>query len=151
MELKAEVREKFMKETELSKEMLYGALHEALKKIDNNTKVFINTYPRPCSVNYVYPGILNGGEWDDWTSGFWTGMLWLAYEITGEKRYRKAATFQIKSYDERITNKVAVNHHDLGFLYTPSVVAAYKITANQRAKNAGLKAAEHLIGRYKVQ
>ena len=149
MELTKEVREKFSKETELPKEMLFGALHEALKKIDGNTKTFINTFPRPCSTNYVYPGILNGGEWDDWTSGFWTGMLWLAYEITGEERYRKTAFFQIKSYDERITNKVAVNHHDLGFLYTPSVVAGYKITGNERAKQAGLKAANHLLGRYK--
>ena len=44
-------------------EMLFGALHEALSKIDGNTKTFINTFPRPCSTNYVYPGILNGGEW----------------------------------------------------------------------------------------
>ncbi|WP_300356151.1 glycoside hydrolase family 88 protein [Fusobacterium sp.] len=149
MELKKEIRERFSQEVELPKEMLYGALHEALKKIDGNTKTFINRFPRPCSVNYVYPGIANAGEWDDWTSGFWTGMLWLAYEITGEERYKKVATFQVKSYDERIDNKVAVNHHDLGFLYTPSVVAAYKVTGNERAKNAGIKAARHLLGRYK--
>ena len=149
MELTKEMRERFSQDVELPKEMLFGALHEALKKIDENTKTFINLFPRPCSTNYVYPGILNGGEWDDWTSGFWTGMLWLAYEITGEERYRKTASFQIKSYDERITNKVAVNHHDLGFLYTPSVVAGYKITGNERAKQAGLKAANHLLGRYK--
>ena len=149
MELTKEMRERFSQDVELPKEMLFGALHEALKKIDENTKTFINLFPRPCSTNYVYPGILNGGEWDDWTSGFWTGMLWLAYEITGEERYRKTASFQIKSYDERITNKVAVNHHDLGFLYTPPVVAGYKITGNERAKQAGLKAADHLLGRYK--
>lgn len=53
MELKKEVREKFSQEVELPKEMLYGALHEALKKIDGNTKTFINRFPRPCSVNYV--------------------------------------------------------------------------------------------------
>ena len=149
MELKKEIRERFSQKIDLPKEILYGALHEALKKIDANTRTFINTFPRACSTNYIYPGVLNGGEWDDWTSGFWTGILWLAYEITGEERYRKTAFFQIKSYDERITNKVAVNHHDLGFLYTPSVVAGYKITGNERAKNIGLKAADHLIKRYK--
>ena len=149
MELKKEIRERFSQKIDLPKEILYGALHEALKKIDANTRTFINTFPRACSTNYIYPGVLNGGEWDDWTSGFWTGILWLAYEITGEERYRKTAFFQIKSYDERITNKVAVNHHDLGFLYTPSVVTGYKITGNERAKNIGLKAADHLIKRYK--
>ena len=86
MELTKEMRERFSQDVELPKEMLFGALHEALKKIDENTKTFINLFPRPCSTNYVYPGILNGGEWDDWTSGFWTGMLWLAYEITGEEK-----------------------------------------------------------------
>ena len=149
MELTKEMRERFSQEVELPKEMLFGALHEALKKIDNNTKTFINLFPRPCSTNYVYPGISNGGEWDDWTCGFWTGMLWLAYEITGEERYRKVAFYHIRSYDERITDKKAVNHHDLGFLYTPSAVAGYKITGNERAKQAGLKAANHLLGRYK--
>ena len=149
MELTKEMRERFSQEVELPKEMLFGALHEALKKIDNNTKTFINLFPRPCSTNYVYPGIANGGEWDDWTCGFWTGMLWLAYEITGEERYRKVAFYHIRSYDERITDKKAVNHHDLGFLYTPSAVAGYKITGNERAKQAGLKAANHLLGRYK--
>ena len=149
MELKKEIRERFSQDVDFPQEMLFGALHEALSKIDGNTKTFINTFPRPCSTNYVYPGILNGGEWDDWTSGFWTGILWLAYEVTGEKRYRKVASFQTKSYDERITNKVAVNHHDLGFLYTPSVVADYKITGSNLAKEAGIKAATHLMGRFK--
>lgn len=144
-----ESKKRYSTEVKLPKELLYGALHEALKKIDINTKTFINQFPRPCSVNYIYPGILNGGEWDDWTSGFWTGILWLAYEITMEERYKKLALFQIKSYDERITNKIAVNHHDLGFLYIPSAVAAYKITGNERAKSAALKAAEHLTGRFK--
>ena len=149
MELTKETREKFSQDVELSKETLYSALHEALTKIDRNARTFINTFPRPASTDYVYPGILNAGEWDDWTSGFWTGILWLAYEITGEKRYRKVASFQTKSYDERITNKVAVNHHDLGFLYTPSVVADYKITGSNLAKEAGIKAATHLMGRFK--
>lgn len=149
MELTRETRERFSHESELSKEMLNGALHEALTKIDQNTKTFINTFPRPASTNYVYPGILNGGEWDDWTSGFWTGILWLSYEITHEERYKKVAAFQTKSYEERIDNKVGVNHHDLGFLYTPSVVAHYKVTGNNMAKEAGVKAAAHLMGRFK--
>lgn len=58
MELTKEMRERFSQDVELPKEMLFGALHEALKKIDENTKTFINLFPRPCSTNYVYPGIL---------------------------------------------------------------------------------------------
>ena len=41
MELSREMRERFSKDVELPREMLFGALHEALKKIDGNCKTFI--------------------------------------------------------------------------------------------------------------
>ena len=149
MELNEKTRKRYSADTELSKEMLYGALHNALSKIDKNIEYFINLFPRPASVNNIYPGILNGGEWDDWTSGFWTGILWLAYEITKEEKYKKVAEFQLKSYKERIKNKNAVDHHDLGFLYIPSAVAQYKTTKSEEAKTTGIMAAEHLITRFR--
>ena len=149
MELTKEIRERFSQDVELSKETLYGALYEALKKIDGNCKTFLNTTPRACSVNNIYPQMLNGRETDDWTSGFWPGMLWLAYEITNNEKYKNLALYQLSVFDERINNKVGVNHHDLGFLYTPSAVAGYKITGWEKAKETGLKAANHLIGRFK--
>ena len=36
----------------------------------------------------------------------------------------------------------------MGFLYTPSCVAAFKLTGNVQAKDAALMAADHLISRY---
>ncbi|ACZ00620.1 glycoside hydrolase family 88 protein [Streptobacillus moniliformis] len=148
MELFKEVIEKFEK-VELKDEIIYRGLHEALTKVDQNGNVFINTFPRPSSVNNIYPGILNGGEWDDWTSGFWTGILWLSYEITLEEKYKKIADYQLKTYKERIDNNIAVDHHDLGFLYIPSVVANYKITNSDVAKATGIKAADVLMRRYR--
>lgn len=149
MELTEKAKNKYSKEFVLENEIIYSALHNALSKIDKNLSSFINLFPRPASVNNIYPGILNGGEWDDWTSGFWTGILWLAYEITKDEKYKKVANFQLISYKERIENKVAVDHHDLGFLYTPSVVANYRITKSEVAKYTGIKAAQHLITRFR--
>lgn len=148
MNLLENVKEKY-ENIILEKELLYQALHNALKIVDENSKIFINTFPRPNSINNIYPGILNGGEWDDWTSGFWTGILWLAYEITKDEKYFKIANYQLKSYTERIKNKIAVDHHDLGFLYIPSVVANYKITKNEEAKNTAILAANQLKSRYR--
>lgn len=133
---------------QLKNKNLLNAIYNALIKIDNNLNTFSNLFPRPTSLNYVYPGIYNGQESDDWTSGFWTGILWLAYEMTGEKKYKNVADYHLRVFTERINKRISLNHHDLGFLYTPSVVANYKITKNEEAKIVGIKAADCLLERY---
>jgi unsaturated chondroitin disaccharide hydrolase len=115
-----------------------------LKKIDQNLTGFVNKFPAPASRNNVYPAIDN----TEWTSSFWTGMLWLAYELTGAERYRKAAEVQLDNYGRRITEKIAIDTHDLGFLYSLSCVAAFKCTGNGEAKNIALDAGNLLITRY---
>ena len=49
---------------------------------------------------------------------------------------------------ERIVNHVEVDHHDMGFLYSPSCVAAYKLTGSEEGKEAAIKAADQLISRF---
>ena len=41
MELKKEIRERFSQDVDFPQEMLFGALHEALSKIDGNTKLLL--------------------------------------------------------------------------------------------------------------
>lgn len=83
-----------------------------------------------------------------WTSGFWTGQLWLAYELTGDEQYLKAAEIQVNSFLFRIENQIATNNHDMGFLYSLSCVAAYKLVGNEKGKKAALMAADNLMLRY---
>lgn len=149
MELSIQAREKYSEKFTLSKEDLLFGIHEALKIVDKNSKVFIDTYPRAASVNNIYPATKNAEDFDDWTVGFWTGMLWLSYELTNNEKYKKIAKYQLKGYKQRIENKVHVNHHDIGFLYSLSAVAESKITGNPIATEVGIKAAEHLITRFK--
>ena len=130
---------------ELSREKLEYALAEALKKIDYALPQFTDRFPSHNSIDNVYYAVDNDSGW---TTGFWTGILWHAYELSGDRKYLDAATSQIESYYTRIENKVGVNHHDMGFLYTPSCVAAYKLTGNGMAKEAAVMAADHLITRY---
>lgn len=115
------------------------------KQIDRNMKTFaVDKYPAPNSENQVYPAIPN----TDWTACFWTGQLWLAYELTGDEKYRKAADAQMPDYKKRLDERAHVDTHDLGFLYTLSAVANWRLTGDRFARDTALKAADVLMIRY---
>lgn len=135
----------FKQDPGLTKEMVEEAFKQALNKIDEHLEEFTYKFPDSSSENNIYPAVENDHEW---TTGFWTGMLWIAYEITGDEKYKKVADIQVKTFEKRIDEKLGLNHHDLGFLYTLSCVSAYKITGSEVAKNSAIKAADHLITRY---
>lgn len=130
---------------ELKREKLEYALSEALKKIDFALPTFTDKFPEHASVNNVYPAVENDAGWN---TGFWTGILWHAYQLTGDEKYKKVALHHVPSFHKRIVEKLGVDHHDMGFLYTPSCVAAYKITGDEMAKEAAVLAADNLISRY---
>lgn len=129
---------------EVSKDYLENAIKHVLNKIDENLELFSSKVPASSSINLVYPAIDN----NDWTGGFWVGMLWLAYEITGENKYKLAAEKHLVIFRERLEKRIVVDHHDMGFLYTLSCVSAYKLTGNEFAKETAVKAADILIERY---
>ena len=128
----------------ISKEEIKTAIEFVIGKIDENIEKFTYKFPAPASVNNVYEAIDNV----DWTSCFWTGMLWLAYEITGEDKYRNTAEIHLQSFKRRIEERICTDTHDLGFLYSLTCVAAYKLTGNEEAKHTALKAADELMKRY---
>lgn len=130
---------------ELSREKLEYALSEAIKKIDFALPTFTTKFPAHNSENNVYPAVNNDNGWN---VGFWTGILWHAYQLTGDEKYKTVALGQIPSYYYRIEHEIGVNHHDMGFVFMPSCVAAYEIAGNLGAKEAAIKAADHLITRY---
>ncbi|MBB3061191.1 glycoside hydrolase family 88 protein [Microbulbifer rhizosphaerae] len=126
------------------RELIRGAIDTALGRIDAGLEAFGDQYPEPSSVDSVYATIDNV----EWTNGFWTGLLWLAYEASGEEKYRSAALKQVESFSARIFERVNVDHHDLGFLYSLSCVSAYKLTGSRLAREAALEAANLLYKRY---
>ncbi|MEK4357751.1 glycoside hydrolase family 88 protein [Paenibacillus sp. FSL M7-1455] len=128
----------------LTKKRCEEALSFILGQIDRNLETFIGTFPSEASTGNVYRQVGN----TEWTPAFWTGMLWLAYETTGNEKYRQAAEKQLSSYKQRIEERRYTNTHDLGFLYTLSCVSAYKLTGNEEAKQIALDAAELLYIRY---
>ena len=137
-------KERYANRPAFSREDAETAIAHVLKKIDQNLPRFTEQFPAPCTTNLRYEATENL----EWTPGFWTGMLWLAYEVTGDMKYRKVAEIQLASYQERIEQKIMTNTHDLGFLYTLSCMAANKLTGNQEARTLALKAADLLLERF---
>ena len=130
---------------DLSREKLEYALAEAIKKIDFALPSFKDFYPDHASVNNVYQPTTN--TWG-WHCGFWTGILWHAYEMTGDQKYKDVALYQVPSYLHRIKEKIGVNHHDMGFVFIPSCVAAWKLAGDKDAREAAILAADNLCTRY---
>ncbi|MGD6818838.1 glycoside hydrolase family 88 protein [Metabacillus sp. 113a] len=137
-----------------SLEFIDEAMEHALEKISSSLEDFTHAFPDDTTVENRYyirkpekPGQDRGGN-HGWTTSFWTGMIWLAYEVTADEKYRRAAEVHIDSFHDRIVQKIDCDHHDLGFLYTLSCVSAYKLTGNEKAKEAALMAADHLMSRY---
>ncbi len=118
-------------------QMLRG---RAAAVIEGNLEQFTDAFQPSNSTNGFY--IPCG------TTGFWTGEIWLAYEQTGSERLRAAGERQVESFLKRIRDKVDVAHHDMGFLYSPSCVAAWKLTGNEHARDAAVLAADNLMERF---
>lgn len=129
---------------EITKNEIHDALLFSSKQIHTNLPAFTYMFQNAYSVDGFYPAIPN----KDWTTGFWTGEIWLAYEFTQNEDFRHAAEIQIHSFLERIEQKIEVDHHDMGFLYTLSCVAGYKLIGSEEGRKAALLAADQLIRRY---
>lgn len=122
----------------------HAALDEACAIVKRNLPLFTQNCQNHSSVQDLYPACEN----DQWTCGFWPGEVWLAWEHTGDAAYRDTALTLVDSFARRIENKVAVDHHDMGFLYSPSCVAAYKLTGSGTGRRAALQAADQLLSRF---
>lgn len=121
-----------------------AALDRAVEQVRLNLPVYAGRCQNHSSVNNIYPPCEN----NQWTCGFWPGEIWLAYERTGDDCFKQAGLALVESFYERIVGKVEVDHHDMGFLYTPACVAAYKLTGSERAKEAAILAADQLLTRF---
>lgn len=126
------------------------ALRFCAGQVKANLPQFTDKFQKAYSENNFYQPIDN----DYWTTGFWTGEIWLSYEYAkdnGEEyaeELKRAGEIQIDSFLNRIDKKIEVDHHDMGFLYSPSCVAGYKLIGSQKGREAAIKAADQLITRF---
>lgn len=134
----------FTAKQELSARETSRALDNAVAQVRRNLPQFTHSCQNHTSVDNFYPVCEN----DQWTCGFWPGEIWLAYEHTNGKDFADAGQVFVESFHDRIKRRVEVDHHDMGFLYTPSCVSAHLLTGNQSARRAALLAADQLVSRF---
>lgn len=138
-----------MKKTfELYPEVTRDEAQEASKYCVQQTKVAIEMLGDKFKACNSEGNFYSATDNMDWTEGFYTGEIWLAYEWTKDELFKHTALQQVQSFLKRIENKVNIDHHDMGFLYSLSCVAAYKLTGSEDAKKAAILAANNLISRF---
>ncbi|MBB3109794.1 unsaturated chondroitin disaccharide hydrolase [Paenibacillus phyllosphaerae] len=93
-------------------------------------------------------GIYDDSSTDWWTSGFWPGILWVMYDMTGRSHYKEAAWL----WDERLAQWFDAPseglHHDVGFQFLSTAVIKHTITGDPDGLRRGLQAANYLAGRF---
>ena len=128
----------------LSRQEVEEAIDRVVGQVRCNMKYFGTKFPSSAAKDQTY-GIIENIEWTD---GFWTGLLWLCYEYTGDGEFRRLAEQNVSSFLNRVEKRIELDHHDLGFLYSLSCVAGYKLTGSEEGKRAGLLAADKLLERF---
>ena len=130
--------------SEISERERKDALETAISIVRRNLPLYTYKCQDTSSINGIYKAIDNV----EWTTGFWPGELWLSYLESEDEVFAHAAGIFTESFRERIKKRVEVDHHDMGFLYSPSCVAAWQIKRDAHGREAALLAADNLISRF---
>lgn len=96
----------------------------------------------------AFPHAADGetGQWEAkpegaWTDGFWVGLLWLAYRLTGEARYR---TWGLE-WAARLRGREGRQTHDIGFLFEYGAVLGWRATGEPTLREMALACADRLV------
>lgn len=120
------------------------AIEDALVKIKQNIQ------KHPGKLPHIIEGQrYDWGENNDWIEGFYTGMMWLAYEFGQDPFYKEAAESYLASFKHRLDHHIELDHHDIGFLYSLSAVAQWRVTRSRAARELALQAADALLARWR--
>jgi unsaturated chondroitin disaccharide hydrolase len=80
---------------------------------------------------------LGNSGWDDWVSGFWPGISWLA--VSADKKWLGRARKKTAQIKARLSN-----NFNIGFRYQYSWLAGYEITRDPTMKREAMGAAQRL-------
>lgn len=131
--------ERFTDHYRIPKKKIDRAIENALKKLELTLPKWQEQFAKTCSTDYLYPQ----GKNDNWVCGMQTGIYWLAYELSKEQKFFELADKKTMSFRERLDNRWGMDDHDVGFAFTPSCVAGYKVTGDERYRQIALDACDY--------
>ena len=113
-----------------------GQIEKSLNSLDDTTQmprnILFDKDERKWNCTSIY----------DWTSGFWPGILWYAYEYSHDAEIKKQAERYSSALYPVLDHKPG--NHDLGFMMYCSLGNAYRLTGEQKYKEMLLRAADSL-------
>ncbi len=139
------LQERWQQPYTADKALLKEAFDYTIEKTRETIKHFTYSFPSIWAPDGKYISIPN----NTWTTGFWPGMVWIAYAMTGDKEFLDAGKIQSILFKERLETNFYLEHHDLGFLYSLSEAADYILTGDDTARETAIEAAYKLTGRYR--
>jgi unsaturated chondroitin disaccharide hydrolase len=83
-----------------------------------------------------------------WTTGFRTGLIWLANDLRPGRALEHAGLQDVASFADRLERRVDVENHDLGMVYMTSCVAASRLAEANGGADVALRAADVLMERF---
>ena len=139
---KIDVPARFKTEYTIERQKLVLAKYLACRKlkefVEENGTGFVDT----CSDDYKYTESAN----NNWVCGMYTGTYLMAYQLTGDQWFADVVNEHIDSFVEREEKRVGMDYHDVGFVFVPSCVGAYKVLGSEKARDAALRAVEYYYG-----
>ena len=82
---------------------------------------------------------------DEWTGGFWPGILWYMYEYTKDSKWKEEARKWTESLE---SNQYNTAHHDIGFMMYCSYGNALRFEDNGQYRDILIQSARSLCERY---
>lgn len=124
----------------------------ALDYCEQQTEKTLTQLKGDSSIDYTFmpKNILKGQtQWnckkvtkEEWTGGFWPGVLWYDYEYTQNPKIKEEAEKFTSSLE--FLSEIPAYDHDLGFLMFCSYGNAYRLTGNPLYKKVLLNTADTL-------
>lgn len=121
------------------------AWRSIVQKVSKTSERIADGFPH-ASVEGRYQ--LERASW--WTAGFWPGLLWLIYRDTKDERLRAYAESCEEQLDQVMLDYYPLDH-DIGFMWTLTSVARYKLLGEESSKRRALLAANLLAARFNIK